>query len=58
MRVADGEVAPEAWPRRLLLESIEKSLCHFEVGRVEPFGETNVHRLEQRQGIGRAALIA
>ena len=45
-------------PRRPLLESIEKSLCRLEVGRVEALGEPVVDRLEERHRVGGTALIA
>jgi hypothetical protein len=44
--------------RRRAIESIEKGLCRFEVGLVEPFGKPVEDRLEDRHRIRRTALIA
>ena len=44
--------------RRRAIESIEKGLCRFEVGRVEPFGKPVEDRLEDRHRIRGTALIA
>jgi hypothetical protein len=40
------------------LEGVEKGFCGFEVGRVEPFGEPVVDRLEESRRISGTALIA
>ena len=40
------------------VQSVEKNLRGFQVGRLEPFGEPVVDRLEKLQGLGGTALIA
>jgi len=39
-------------------ESVEKRFCRFEVGRIEPFGEPVVDRLQECRRIGESTLIA
>jgi hypothetical protein len=41
-----------------LLEGVEKRFCSFQIGRLEPFRELVVDRLEKRHGLGGTALIA
>jgi hypothetical protein len=40
------------------LQSVEKGLRGFQIGRLEPFGEPVVDRLEKRHGLGGTAVIA
>jgi hypothetical protein len=42
----------------VLLHSVKERSCRFEISSVEAFGEAVVDRLEQRQRVRRAALIA
>ena len=56
-RWRDG-VLPVALVAGAGCRGVEKSLCGFQIGRVEPLGEPVVDRLEERQGISGTALIA
>ena len=45
-------------PTERLSQSVEKGLCGFQVGGVEPLGEPVVDRLEDGRGIGGTTLVA
>jgi hypothetical protein len=47
----DGESVIANSRQRRAIESIEKGLCRFEVGLVEPFGKPVEDRLEDRHRI-------
>jgi hypothetical protein len=61
--ISDYSGSVGAWRRPChthleLLQSVEKGLRGFQIGRLEPFGESVVGRLKERQRLCRTPLIA
>jgi hypothetical protein len=64
LRISDLSGSIGAWRRSChtdpepLLQSGEKGLRGFQIGRLEPFGESVVDRLKERQRLRETVLIA